>query len=67
MAIHEDVIGSYEGSGRSPTWGILCKMLFMTIFDTLVIILVKNDDQQGRTLTIVGMIDKEVLQRGCVS
>ena len=58
MATHEDAIVSSQGEGRPPKVGILCKTLFMTKFDALMIILVNYEDQQGSTLTMVGMRDE---------
>ena len=59
MTVHEDVIVLSQGAGRSPKGVIICKILFMTTFDELMIIFVKYEDQQRSTLTMVGMRDKE--------
>ena len=58
MATHEDAIVSAQGAGRPLKVGILCKKSFMTKFDALMIILVNYEDQQGSTLTMVGMRDE---------
>ena len=63
MAIHDDVIVSSQGAGISQKGGIVFKILSMTVFYLLMIILVKYEDQQGRILTMVVIRDKQVLRQ----
>ena len=59
MEIRWVVIVESQLAGRSQKGGIVCKILYMNKFDSLMIILVKYEEQQGITLTMVAMIDKE--------
>ena len=58
METHWDVIVSDQGSGRSKKGMVLWKILFTTMFDVSVIILMKYEDQQWHKLKKVGMRDK---------
>ena len=60
MKIREYVIVSAQGKGTAPKKGILRKILFMTTFESMIIILIKYEETQGRIFIIYGMRDKEV-------